>query len=60
LGAASDQEQVIGLCRSGNTITTHLAKISYGLRIELILTGDVCGSKVANKFVKLLPKTDFY
>ena len=59
-GAASEQEQAIGLGRGGNTSKIHLAVDSYGLPIEFIITGgDVHDSKVANELIDLLPQGDF-
>jgi len=59
-GAASEQEQGIGLSRGGNTSKIHLAVDSYGLPIEFIITGgDVHDSKVANELIELLPQGDF-
>lgn len=59
-GAASQQDQAIGLSRGGNTSKIHLAVDSYGLPIEFIITGgDVHDSKVANELIALLPQSDF-
>lgn len=59
-GAASAQQQVIGLSRGGNTSKIHLAVDSYGLPIEFIITGgEVHDSKVANELIDLLPQAGF-
>ena len=59
-GAASKQQQAIGLSRGGNTSKIHLAVDSYGLPIEFIITGgEVHDSKAANELIELLPQGDF-
>lgn len=59
-GAASEQQQAIGLSRGGNTSKIHLAVDSYGLPIEFIITGgEVHDCKAANELIELLPQGDF-
>ena len=60
IGASSKQVQAIALSGGGNTSKVHLAVDSYGLPIELIITGgDVHDSKIANELIELLPQSDF-
>ena len=59
-GAASAQQQAIGLSRRSNTSKIHLSVDSYGLPIEFIITGgEVHDSKAANELIDLLPQADF-
>ena len=55
-GGSFEENQAIGLSRGGNTNKIHLAVDSYGLPIELMVTGgEVHDSKMANALIEILP-----
>lgn len=57
-GAASLDEQAIGLSRGGNTTKIHLAVDSYGLPIAFEITGgEVHDSKAASLLIEQLPES---
>jgi transposase len=59
-GAASEENQAIGLSRGGNTTKIHMAIESCGLPIDFEITGcEVHDCKIAAEFIEKLPSADY-
>ena len=59
-GAASEENQAIGLSRGGNTTKIHMAVDSFGLPIDFEITGgEVHDCKIAPEFIGQLPLSDY-
>ena len=59
-GAATNENEAIGLSRGGNTTKIHMAVDSYGLPIHFKITGgEVHDSKMAPELIVDLPAADF-
>lgn len=59
-GAASEENQAIGLSRGGNTTKIHMAVDGFGLPIDFLITGgEVHDCKAAPEFIEKLPPSDY-
>jgi len=59
-GAASEENQAIGLSRGGNTTKIHMAVESFGLPIAFEITGgEVHDCKIAPEFIEKLPPSNY-
>ena len=59
-GAASSENEAIGLSRGGNTTKIHMAVDSGGLPIHFLVTGgEVHDNVVAEELIVALPKADY-
>lgn len=59
-GAASEENQAIGVSRTGNTTKIHMAVDSYGLPIDFEITGGEKNEcKLAFEFIEKLPQANY-